>query len=329
MVTEFPKIAYDYEKIRLTKLFEHDDVAAFPEPGVETDDSRAVFGPLKFPTLPADRTYNFASFVTSIDGKIAFLDNPAGPVIAQSNALDPDGADADFWILNLMRASADVVVGGAVTLQKEPDGLVCLFDQGLEDARVQAGKPKAPWFMVCSLDGTDIPFGDTLLANQPVIFNTSPAGLKHIERNIRNDYYVVGPYVNADAIDAAAVAEDFRKQAATKAPVIVTGEGSRPDSLAVVRILRLMGMERALIESPSMCHSFMMDGLLDEMTLNYSCIYVGGGAVGLGNGMKPFTSTNHPHTEMLSIHSHSPSFFYFRHRILYGRQPEGYLGSVY
>jgi hypothetical protein len=79
-----------------------------------------------------------------------------------------------------------------------------------------------------------------------------------------------------------------------------------------------MGMERALVESPSYCHVLMQDALLDELTLNYSCLYIGGIAVGLGNGMEPFTSTRHPESELLSIHMHSPSFLYFRHRLRYG-----------
>jgi riboflavin biosynthesis pyrimidine reductase len=329
MLSEYPKIDYDYDRISLKKIYEHEMLAACSPAPVQTADSRKVFGELRFPPLPAERTYNLASFVTSIDGKIAYLDNPAGPVIAQSNALDPDGASADFWVLNLMRASVDAVFAGAGTMQKEPDGLVCLFDRGLEDARVQAGKPKAPWVVICSLDGTDIRFQDTLLKNQPVMFNSSPAGMQRILDGIDQPCYVVGPYRTVEDIDPDSVADDFHRQVPGHIPVIISGEGNRTNSQVVMRILKLMGLDITIVESPSYCHSLLHDGLLDEISLNYSCVYVGGKAVGLGHGMEPFTSVNHPHTEMLSIHTHSPSFFYFRHRFIHNRKPEGYLGSVY
>ena len=329
MLDTFPKIPYDYDKIKLTKIFENEKVRSFPYLGVQCEESRKVFGEIRFPELSEDRAYTMACFVTSIDGKIAYLDNPAGPVIAQGNALDPDGAQADFWVLNLMRATADAIFGGAVTMQKEPNGLVCLFDQPLEDARVKLGMPRAPWFILCSLDGTDIPFNDTLLANQPCIFNTSPEGLKVIEKGIRQEYYVVGPYNSPDEIDIEKIKVVFEENKYKKTPVIITGQGTRTNTEIVLRLLKLMGINRAMVESPSYCHSMLQDGLLDEITLNYSCVYIGGTAIGFGNGMEPFTSVHHPHSEMLSIHSHSPSFFYFRHKFVYSKNPQGYLGSVY
>ncbi len=329
MVTEFPKIPYDYEAIKLTKIFENESVKIFPNVGVQTEESIGVFGEIKFPEFPKDRTYTMASFVTSIDGKIAYLDNPAGPVIAQGNGLDPDGATADFWILNLMRASADACFAGAGTMQKESDGLVCIFDEKLEEARVKAGKPKAPWVIICSLDGTDIPFGDTLIQNQPVMFNTSPNGLEVLIKGILQDYYVVGPYKHESEIDPEKVQREFEENKYKKIPVIITGEGSQTDSHLVLRLLKLMGINTAIVEAPSYCHALLGEGLLDEMTLNYSCVYIGGTAVGLGNGMAPYTSIDHPHSEMLSIHSHSPSFFYFRHKFFYDVKPKGYLGSIY
>jgi riboflavin biosynthesis pyrimidine reductase len=329
MVTIYPKIPYDYDRIRLNKIFENPKVKDFPNVGIQTENSIKVFGEVRFPELPEDRAYTMACFVTSIDGKIAYSDNPAGPVIAQGNQMDPDGATADFWVLNLMRASVDAIFAGAVTMQKEPNGLCGIFDQELEDERVRNGMSQAPWVIVCSLDGTDIPFNDTLLENQPVMFNTSPNGLKVVEKGIKQDYYVVGPYKSIDEIDVEKVKQEFEMNKFKKSPVIITGEGSQTNSKVLLRLLKLMDINKAMVESPSYCHSLLSEGLLDELTFNYSCVYIGGTAVGFGNGMEPNTSVDHPHTEMLSIHSHSPSFFYFRHKLIYGLRPEGYLGSVY
>ncbi|MFO7745213.1 MAG: hypothetical protein R6V36_07505, partial [Psychroflexus sp.] len=89
------------------------------------------------------------------------------------------------------------------------------------------------------------------------------------------------------------------------------------NSEVLLHILKLWGIDKAMVESPSYFHSLLKEELLDEATLNYSCVYIGDKAVGLGKGMKPFTSKEHPHSEMLTIHSHSPSFFYFRHKFIY------------
>lgn len=329
MLDKFPKIPYDYDKIRLDRIFQNPKVKNFPNIGIQTKNSMKVFGELRLPELPKDKPYLMACFVSSIDGKIAFEDNPAGPVIAQSNQMDPDGAAADFWILNLMRASADAIFSGVVSMQKEPNGTCGIFDQELEDERVKNGKHRAPWVIACSRDGSHIPFDDTLLESQPVMFNTSPVGLKAIEKGIKQDYYVVGPYKSLDEIDEDKVINEFNINKYKKTPVIVTGEDNRPNLKILMKLLKLMGINTAIAESPSFVHSLIEEQLLDEMTVNYSCIYVGGAAKGFGTGMKSFTSVDHPHTEMLSIHSHSASFFYFRHKLIYGLKPEGYLGSIY
>ena len=321
-MSAFPKIPYDYDRIRLTKLFEHPDVAGFPVPGIQSPDARAVFGDLSFPAFPEERTYTTASFVTSVDGKIAYCDNPAGPLVAQANALDPDGASADFWVLNLMRASADAIFGGAGTMHKEPDGIICVFDQGLEDARVAAGKDPAPWVVIFSLDGTDLRFEDSMFDNQPTIMiSTSPAGLEVVREKLNRDFFVVGPYGSADEVDMDGVARSFDQNRGRRMPVIVTGSGAMTDSPTILKVTKAMGIHNAMVESPSYCHSLLRQGLLDEMTLNYSCVYIGGTAPGFGMGMEPTTSLDHPHSEMLSLHMHSPSFFYFRHRLVYGRRP--------
>ncbi|ONI47730.1 hypothetical protein AN644_04120 [Candidatus Epulonipiscium fishelsonii] len=317
MLETFPKINYDYDKIKLQKIFENEKMKDFKDIAIQTPESIEVFGELKLAPLHEDRAYTMACFVSSIDGKIAYVDNPAGPMVARSNELDPDGASADFWVLNLMRTSVDAICIGGITMRKEPNGLVCLFDQKLEDARIANGKPRAPWVIVCSLTGEDIPFEDTMFLNQPIIINTSRKGLEVIKENCPHEYYVVGCFETDKDIDAKKIKEDFEANKG-KVPVIVTGKKEdRTDSELVLKILKQLGMDRVMVESPSYCHSMLQDGLLDEWTVNYSCVYIGGNAVGFGQGMEACTSTRHPHSELLSIHMHSPSFMYLRHKFIY------------
>lgn len=312
---DLPKIDYDYKAIKLNKIFENEIVRDFTVKGVQTKNSVDVFGDITFPECN-DRVYLTASFVTSIDGKIAYLDDPAGPVIAKGNKLDPSGADADFWLLNLFRANADAIFVGAGTMIKEPDGTAHVFDQELEDARAKMGMPRVPWAVICSLDGV-IRYEDMMFKAQPCMINTSPEGLEKVKKGMKQDYYVTGPYNDIESLDEEKIVREFRENSKTKVPVIVTGEGMKTNSHVLLRILKLMGINRAIVESPSYCHSLMGDKLLDEILLNYSCVYLGGDTVSFGKGMEPFTSVSHPHTEMISIHTHSPSFFYFRQKFNY------------
>ena len=82
-------------------------------------------------------------------------------------------------------------------------------------------------------------------------------------------------------------------------------------------MLKRFGIHRLLVETPSYMHYLVSQKLMDELFFNYSCIYVGGQALTIGKFGKEFTSQDHPHTRMLSIHTHSDHFFYLRHKLLY------------
>lgn len=316
----YPKNAYDYDAMKLKLLFEHDDLTGFPPAAIQTGSSRKVFGEFRIPESDPSRVYTMACFVTSIDGKLAFPDKPAGPVVAQANKLDPDGAHADFWTLNLFRANADAVLGGARTLQKEPDGVVCIFDRELEDKRVECSLPPAPWMVINSLDGRDVPFQDTLIDRQPVMFHTSPAGKERIESGLNRDSFVIGPYQSPEAVQSCSqeIRERFDSSKQGKIPILVTGSNGSTDSKTLLHLLRVFGMRRALVESPSFFHVLLKNSLLDEALVNTSGLYIGGDAVGFGAGLVPAGSEDHPHAELLSLHMHSPSFTYSRYRFLYG-----------
>jgi riboflavin biosynthesis pyrimidine reductase len=321
----YPKNEYDYDAMKLEIMYTNPDVSSFSPAPVQTKSSKKVFGELRFPAPPAERVYTMACFVTSIDAKVAFPDNPAGPVVARANRYDPAGAEADFWSLNLFRANADAVIGGAKTMREEPDGVVCIFDRELEDERLRKGMPHAPWMVINSLDGRDIPFDDALIRNQPVVFHTSPAGRPVVERGLKAAGFtprLSGPYISAEAAAAGRQLlrrefEKYSENPGTAIPVLVTGEERRTNPRALLTALRGFGLARVLVESPSFLHVLLQSSLLDEALLNTSGVYIGGDAVGFGNGMTPCTSDRHPHAEILSIHMHSPVFIYSRYRFLY------------
>lgn len=313
------KIPYNYEKIKLQTLFFNPILEEYKSSDIQTKNSNLVLGDLKFPTtLPEDRPYTMASFVTSVDGKIAFPDAPEGPFIAQKNFLDPEGANTDFWILNLMRANSDGIIVGAGTMQQEAEMTAHIFDEELEDKRVELGLNPIPYNIISSLDGTDIPF-DHILFNGlvPVIINTSEKGYEIVKENIKREFYLI-KISEDDVIDEMTIKDTFTSEKnKNKIPVIVTGKGRYTNTSHLFKVLKYLGINKLLVESPSYVHHLITEAKLDEIILNYSAVYIGGKAVSLGSSMNSFTSENHPHTEILNLYMHSPSFLYFRHKLNY------------
>ena len=113
---------------------------------------------------------------------------PAGPIIAKNNYLDPDGALADFWMLNALRTYSDGIIIGAKTLQTEVNATSHIFDKDLAKERVEVlGKTPHPWNIVVSFDATDIPFEHIIFDVDPeeklnVAIATSPQGAEYVKK---------------------------------------------------------------------------------------------------------------------------------------------------
>ena len=200
-------------------------------------------------------------------------------------------------------------------MNAEADYTCHVFDQDMEDMRIANGKNPVPWNIVTSLDATDIPFDHILFRSPevPVMISTSRKGAALVKENLKNDAYFV------DAPTLEEVTEELiqgMKENADKVLVIGTGD-TAPDSKVALYVLKKFGIDRLLVETPSYMHYLVSQKMMDELFFNYSCIYVGGQALTIGKFGKEFTSQDHPHTRMLSIHTHSDHFFYLRHKLLY------------
>ena len=53
--SKYPKIEYDYDQIKLNRIFENEKLSDWPNQGIQTQDSIKVYGELKFPNLPDER----------------------------------------------------------------------------------------------------------------------------------------------------------------------------------------------------------------------------------------------------------------------------------
>ena len=317
MATSLEKMPLTVEEVGLKRVYASETLKNFEVENIDCKKIRDVYdGELRFEKLHEDRPYTFTSLVTSIDGRIAFSDAPQGPLISRLNKYGQGGAMADWWILNLLRTVCDGVMVGAGTMNAESDFTGHIFDQELEDARIEKGMNPVPWNIITSLNGKDIPFEHRMFNEKelPLMISTSKEGLKVVEENIKNPYIVIGPLASKDDITEEMI--NNMKNADGKVIVIATGE-QVPDSTVAFYLLKKFGIDRLLVETPSYMHYLVGEKLMDELFFNYSCLYIGGKALTIGQFGKEFTSEDHPHTRVLSIHAHSDNFFYFRHKLIY------------
>ena len=307
-MSDFLKTAFDYKSMQLKCLYRNEDIALV-QTGIEDEHLRTVYSaPLKFPVHPQDRPYLYCSLVTSVDGRIAFPDAAEGPYIASKNYLAKEGSAADWYTLNVLRASADAILFGAATLHNEPSGTGHVYDASLEESRVRMGMQEIPWNIIPTLDGSDVPFHhiEFTCGKIPVIFYTTPKG---VQRCVHNSLKPV------EIIDSLEACRQTLKP--EKNYIVVTGADVM-DNVLGMRMLKTLGLQRILVESPSLTHLLLQDALLDEMFLNYSCVYLGGDALTIGKHFQSFDSVHHPHTSLISVYLHSSHYMYLRHKVLYG-----------
>ena len=278
-----------------------------------------VYDELFFPPAPEDRPYTFGSIVLSMDGKMAYEDDPQGPLIAAKNLRNLEGGLCDFWILNVLRAYADGVIIGAGTIAAEPLMISNCFDPELVKARYEdLGKTtEAPVNVVVSFDGTDIPLGHGIFTTEglEVAIGTSPEGGQYLKEHFRQEHILFGPYASVEEVDMAEIRR-IREERPAAIPIYLTGTGKRPDSTVLLYILRKLGLEKLVIESPSYMWHLMSKEAMDEMFINYSSVCAGGKiAPGVFHS---FSVDAHPHADILTLAVHKHQFLFTRQKLVYG-----------
>lgn len=273
-----------------------------------------VYGEVNFPRPNEDRPYTFSSLVLSFDGKMAFEDDPQGPFIASKNKLDPMGGLTDFWVLNMLRMYSDAVIVGAKTMENEEDMTAHVFDPELEIARIKElnKESKIPTNVIISFDAKDIPLEHKMMnvEGMPIMIATSPEGADYLRKNFHKDCVYL-PHV--ESVDGAKSIKE--KHTDGKLYVISTGEGNRPDTTVMLAVLRQMGINYLVVESPSFTGHLMQLKALDEWFINYSSVYAGG-------SISPCTTQvmeteNHPHADLISVGLHKSNFIFTRQRLRY------------
>ena len=301
-------------RIKLKRIYESRDVAAFNGAVITWPKVEEVYGTLRFPKLPEDRTYTYGSLVASVDGKIAFPESPDGTQIAKRNIHDPDGGLCDLWVLNMLRSVSDAVLMGSKTIAQEPGLTSRVLDRELLDERKNSGKPLIPLHVIVTRNGEHLPLRHKIIVSEdiPVLIVTSPGGMVRIRERLAFRYENLGVFKSPGEITAIE-----GKRILSPLGIIATGTSDTIDTSLMLKILKKIGIDRMLIESPSFIVSLMHESLLDELFLNTSGIFVGGKAPVTGGNSTGFGMDWHPHLRTLSIHSHSDYFFYSRYRLGY------------
>ncbi len=250
-----------------------------------------------------DYPYLFASIALSMDGKMAYPDNLDGDMLVHSNTQNPDGALADFYILNVLRAYSDAVLIGTKSMINEANEWITIYDEDLIRDRKEhmKNKEEQPFTIVASKDGTDIPF-DHLLFQQteiPVLVFTSPAGYLHISKEAGDKFYLLGK-ISKEAIYTL----DGR------IPVVVTGQDDQTSFKPFMRSMKKAGFDHIMVESPMINWLLMKEGLLNEYFITYSSIFVGG--TFSPGSFSPFTFEDHAQSQVAYLNRHGNSFFFTR-----------------
>lgn len=301
-----PFMTFFYEHMKLTCLYKNPKLANY-DSVFRSRKYQDVYGlPLVFLKSRSKRPYLYNSVVTSVDGKIAFPDAPEGPFISSKNRYAQQGANTDWWTLNVLRASADAIMFGANTLNAEKDATGHVYDTNLIDDRLYNGMSSIPINIIPTLTGLDIPYNhkEFTCGLIPIIIYTTQEGSEVASERLP-DFKVVDLRIKN-------VSASQRENL-----ILICGSNGRMDHEISMRFLYKIGIRRLLIESPTMTHIFIKERLMDELFINTSGIYLGGHALSIGGNQKSFSTKDFPCTELLTLHMHSPHFLYSRYRLIY------------
>ena len=157
--------------------------------------------------------------------------------------------------------------------------------------------------IVASIDGRDVPFEHPIFTGilpRPLVI-TSRQGADYILKHSGWDAELV-----SEPRDLAACGSHIQ--------IIAKGE-ERPDTKALMRLLRDSGLEYVSVEAPGYIWNLIRENLLDEYLLNYSGVMAGGSNI--VGGWAGYTVENHPHAALLSVGYHK-GFLFTRQKLVYG-----------
>jgi riboflavin biosynthesis pyrimidine reductase len=262
-------------------------------PGLPEAFRRAYGGDWQF-VPPQNRPYVYSNFVQSRDGRISFA------IQGHAGGGDVSGFNLhDQWIMGLLRARADAVIVGDVTLKIEPDHIwthqyICPKETAFESLRSSFGISINPLQTFLSLEGDFDPSLPVFArADLHIVIFTTARG-RDRARNLEGVAARVDlPDVGTDRVDLGRVTQvlysDYR-----------------------VKTLLCEG-------GPRVYGSFVSASLIDEEFLTLSPIVIGQDAARSRPGLiegAPFTPENAPRSIPISL-KRSGEYLFLRSRYEY------------
>ena len=160
---------------------------------------------------PQDRPYIYSNFVQSRDGRISFgISGQAGGGAVSNFNLH------DQWLMGLLRARADAVIVGDVTLKIEPDHIwtseyICPLETSFADLRSSFGLTPNPLQTFLSLEGEFDPGLPVFArADLHVVIFTTARGRERAKNLEGVAARVDLPEVGIDRVDLERVAQVLR-----------------------------------------------------------------------------------------------------------------------
>ncbi|MBS4539783.1 dihydrofolate reductase family protein [Clostridium sp. D2Q-11] len=296
------RIEFSKEKVKLRNIF-----LSKIETNMNTPKYiKEIYGDFHLP-IKDKFPYLYGSLIMTLDGKIGLEDQTKSNEISKGNFLDPDGGLADLWVLNLLRTYSDAIIFGSRTLNVEKNITGHIYDKNLEEIRINDLQKSmtVPWNIIISRKG-DIDINHKIIQqdNIPTIILTTEMGYNKISNRLDKPI---------KEIEINSYEEELEQ---TKEVIIMYERDNKYFSIKSFLLkLKDLGLDKILVESPGLISILIKEQLMDEMFINYSCIYAGGDLT-LGKRI-PFYRHDYPGVDIMSLHIHKENFLYMRQKIKY------------
>ena len=248
----------------------------------------------------SSKPFIFSCFALSVDGRLCYPDLKSGFTIANKNfRANYNEQYADWWCLSLARTISDAVIIGSNSLLYEEYNYQAKLDiNELIISRQKLNKPKNLLHILISRNISKINLDMELIcqdADTPLLIYTN-----NLPDNLPDNFSQ----------------SELKNLSLAPLKQVITTSGKLDISKLITK-LHTLGINTILNESPYYHHQLQQLRLLDETWLNTSGVYIGGNVATLGQYNPSFSSINHPHYSILSVHHIAFNFLYTRYKIEY------------
>lgn len=251
--------------------------------------------------------YLYGSLIQTLNGRLYLNDQRANGV-SLLNSCQMKGHDVDFWILNILRFYSEAVIVGSETLRKQPYLTSHIWDKRLVHLR-NISDGKVPIHIIITETGLLNTSSKVLKEDKiPLILLTTPSGLLSLKKLSQRPIKII----------SLRPSKQFLKKALKDYIIIFVVETTRKQEIIIdfFKDLFFNGIQKILVESPTLINYLIQWQMLDEIFLATNNILI-------GKGKKSSYSfsldvKNHiPHAKLMTLH-HSKGFYLFsRYRFIY------------